>query len=192
MTSLTSQTPSHRCPLPRHQGGQQRLTGGQHPGPGRGAERGRQEQGSQRLLPAAPPRRARHAPAAGKPWRARCVGRWSALGCVGVTLKQPYIVPRSPQGSVRLLNGALTSASHGRPLPQSCHKPDGSWSQPLIPRGDFQATFGFKGYDEVGRLHITRQRHLGLLLPCCGMPPPACTLPGACWPCRPLSACQLV
>lgn len=35
-------------------------------------------------------------------------------------------------------------------LIQSCRQPDGSWVQPCIPRGDLQATFVFKGYDEVG------------------------------------------
>ncbi|KAL4420764.1 hypothetical protein ABPG75_010420 [Micractinium tetrahymenae] len=39
-------------------------------------------------------------------------------------------------------------------LLQACHKADGSCEQPHIPRGDLQATFVFKGYDEVRRLGL--------------------------------------
>lgn len=51
----------------------------------------------------------------------------------------------------RELRGAplQTDPSHARNPPQACHKPDGSWEQPHIPRGDLQATFVFKGYDEA-------------------------------------------
>ncbi|KAI3430723.1 hypothetical protein D9Q98_005309 [Chlorella vulgaris] len=42
-------------------------------------------------------------------------------------------------------------------LIQSCRQPDGSWVQPCIPRGDLQATFVFKGYDEVRRLGLRKE-----------------------------------
>jgi hypothetical protein len=38
-------------------------------------------------------------------------------------------------------------------LLQACHSPQaaggGTWAQPAIPRGDLQATFVFKGFDEA-------------------------------------------
>lgn len=58
--------PSRRLtPTRRHQGRQQRLSGGQHPWAGGGAQCRRQEQGGLGLLPAAAQGRARAAPAAG-------------------------------------------------------------------------------------------------------------------------------
>ena len=42
---------------------------------------------------------------------------------------------------------------------QGCHEPGagpGAWHAPAIPRGDLQATFLFKGYDEVRRLGLSR------------------------------------
>ena len=37
---------------------------------------------------------------------------------------------------------------------RSCALPDGTWQAPKIPRGDLQATFIFKGFDEVKRLGL--------------------------------------
>ncbi len=72
--------PSRRLtPTRRHQGRQQRLSGGQHPRAGGGAQCRRQEQGGLGLLPAAAQGGARAAPAAGG-WAGRCcqpqAGHW--------------------------------------------------------------------------------------------------------------------
>ena len=46
----------------------------------------------------------------------------------------------------------------GQLLAQACHDVEeapGAWRAPAIPRGDLQATFVFKGFDEVQRLGLT-------------------------------------
>ena len=52
----------------------------------------------------------------------------------------------------------LHSHPQERYIVQTCHDvgehPD-AWRAPVIPRGDLQATFVFKGFDEVQRLGLT-------------------------------------
>ena len=52
----------------------------------------------------------------------------------------------------------LFSWQTGQLLAQACHDVEegpGAWRAPAIPRGDLQATFVFKGFDEVQRLGLT-------------------------------------
>jgi hypothetical protein len=85
--------------------------------------------------------------------------RLAAAGTKGGSSGSPVVDVRGQ--AVGLNAGGKNKAASAYYLPlhrvvralrllQACHSPGGGWAQPHIPRGDLQATFVFKGYDEVG------------------------------------------